>query len=210
MRKVPNRLISGPRSRSHASSRYSDIWYRTFFRLRNETRNLVVGSLRHLYWSVQGMHIGKGTVLPKIEVVWPHQVSIGRNCRVEPGVYFHYDGICLPGPSILIGDNCFIGSACEFNVSCRLTMGDHCLIASGTKFIDHDHGTDSATLIAQQKGPSAPIRIGRDVWIGANSVILTGIEIGDGAVVAAGAVVTRDVEPGAIVGGVPARLIKRR
>jgi acetyltransferase-like isoleucine patch superfamily enzyme len=56
----------------------------------------------------------------------------------------------------------------------------------------------------------SPIRIGSDVWIGARSVILNGVTIGDGAVVAAGAVVTKDVEPYAVVGGVPAKVIKYR
>jgi acetyltransferase-like isoleucine patch superfamily enzyme len=55
-----------------------------------------------------------------------------------------------------------------------------------------------------------PAKIGRDVWIGANAVILGGVTIGDGAVIAAGAVVNRDVEAGAVVAGVPAREVRRR
>lgn len=55
----------------------------------------------------------------------------------------------------------------------------------------------------------APIHIGKNVWIGANATVLHGVTIGDGAVVAAGAVATKDVEPNTIVGGVPAKLIKR-
>lgn len=55
----------------------------------------------------------------------------------------------------------------------------------------------------------APIHIGKNVWIGANTTVLHGVTIGDGAVVAAGAVATKDVEPNTIVGGVPTKLIKR-
>lgn len=55
----------------------------------------------------------------------------------------------------------------------------------------------------------APIHIGKNVWIGANATVLAGVRIGDGAVVVAGAVVTKDVEPNTIVGGVPAKIIKK-
>ena len=54
----------------------------------------------------------------------------------------------------------------------------------------------------------APIRVGNDVWIGANATVLPGVTVGDGAVIAAGAVVTRDVPPMTVVGGVPAKIIK--
>ena len=188
----------------------ANVWNKCAFRLRERCGTLIAGNLRHLYWTAQGMRIGRGTVLPKVEVTWPHQVSIGRNCRIEQCVYFHYDGICLPGPSIVIGDDCFIGSACEFNISSRITVADHCLIAGGTRFIDHNHGTELTTLISRQQGTSAPIKVGQNVWIGANCVILEGVEIGEGAVVAAGAVVTKSVAPNAIVGGVPAKLIRYR
>jgi acetyltransferase-like isoleucine patch superfamily enzyme len=65
-------------------------------------------------------------------------------------------------------------------------------------------------LINQQKHTSEPINIGNDVWIGANSTILKGVNIGDGAVIAAGAVVTKDVGAYTIVAGVPARKIGER
>lgn len=65
-------------------------------------------------------------------------------------------------------------------------------------------------LIRKQPTISAPIRIGQDVWIGANAIVLAGVTIGDGAVVGAGAVVTKDVAPDTIVAGVPAKQIKVR
>jgi acetyltransferase-like isoleucine patch superfamily enzyme len=187
-----------------------NIWYKSTFRLRERCETLMAGKFRLLYWTAQGMKVGRGTALPKLMVTWPHQVSIGKRCRIEHGVYFHYDGICLPGPSIVIGHDCFIGSGCEFNIDSRLTIGNHCLVASGTRFIDHNHGTDIDMLIAKQKCTSVPIVVGQDVWIGANCVVLAGVEIGEGAIVAAGAVVTKSVAPNAIVGGVPARLIRYR
>jgi acetyltransferase-like isoleucine patch superfamily enzyme len=188
----------------------ANIWHKLSFRLRERCATLIAGNLRHLYWTAQGMRVGRGTVLPKLMVTWPHQVSIGKQCRIEHGVYFHYDGICRPGPSIVIGDDCFIGSGCEFNIDSGLTIGNHSLIASGTRFVDHNHGTDSAALTAKQKCTSAPIVVGQNVWIGANCVVLAGVEIGEGAVVAAGAIVTKSVVSNSIVAGVPARLIKYR
>lgn len=89
-------------------------------------------------------------------------------------------------------------------------IGDDSLIGPGVRIISYQHRHAAGVPIRCQPSEAKPIRIGRDVWIGANAVILAGITIGDGAVVGAGAVVTRDVTPGAIVAGVPARMIKTR
>lgn len=69
---------------------------------------------------------------------------------------------------------------------------------------------DNAPFVNSPIRDNKPIKIGNDVWIGANVIILPGVVIGDGAVLAAGAVVTKDVEPYSVVGGVPAKLIKKR
>src|SRR5690554_6500284 len=74
----------------------------------------------------------------------------------------------------------------------------------------HDHSMTIDQPISQQPLVVAPVHIGCDVWIGAGAILLKGVTIGDQAVIAAGAVVTKDVEPGSIVGGVPARKISRR
>ncbi|MBJ7326566.1 MAG: hypothetical protein JHC52_04385 [Chthoniobacterales bacterium] len=81
----------------------------------------------------------------------------------------------------------------------------HCTILSSNHAIPA-----MGTLIRDVPDELLPTKIGRDVWIGANAVILGGVTIGDGAVVAAGAVVTKDVEAGAVVAGVPARLLRKR
>jgi acetyltransferase-like isoleucine patch superfamily enzyme len=186
------------------------LFLKSCFRLRERWNALLRQPLRALFWRAQGMKIGHGTSFSSLHVTWPHQVALGRDCRMEHDIYFHFDGICKPGPSILIGDHAFVGSGVEFNIVERIEVGRHAMIASGCRFIDHNHGIASGMPMGSQPAISAPIRIGNDVWIGANAVILMGAEIGDGAIVGAGAVVTHSVLPGAIVGGVPAKLLRFR
>ena len=162
---------------------------------------------RHCFYYMLGMKIGKKTVIPKIHTTWPHQVAIGEACILEHNIYFKFDGIWRPGTSIYIGNHVFIGTSCEFNIKCSIMICDHCLIASGCRFIDHDHGSLIGKLMRIQDGPEKPIRIGSDVWIGCNVVVLKGVNIGDGAIVAAGAVVTKSILPNEIWAGVPAKKI---
>lgn len=165
-----------------------------------------------MWWRFLGMQVGNGTVLPKVHVTWPHQVSLGANCTLEHDIYFKFDGIWAPGPSIVIHDRVFIGFGCEFNVRKRVEIGADCLIASGCKFIDHDHGSSRRDLPMNQQhqGAEESITVEEDVWIGANVVVLKGVCIGRGAIVAAGAVVTKSIEPFGVWGGVPARKIAER
>ena len=105
---------------------------------------------------------------------------------------------------MVIGDRVFIGRGCEFNIRYGLMVGDKVLIASGCTFIDHDHVRDKRTGKIISDAIGGAITVGTDVWIGALAVILRGVTIGDGATVAAGAVVTRSIPAGEIWGGVPA------
>ena len=91
-----------------------------------------------------------------------------------------------------------------------ITIGAGTRIAVGATIYAFDHGMAPDRPIREQRVRSQGITIGKDVWIGARAGITDGVTIGDGAVVAMGAVVTRDVEPGMIVGGVPAKVIRPR
>ena len=82
----------------------------------------------------------KSTIIPKITVNWPHQLQIGERCILEEDLFFKFDGIWQKGPNIIIGNDVFIGKACEFNITKRIIIGNDTLIASGCKFIDHNHG----------------------------------------------------------------------
>ena len=184
---------------------------RAGFRLRAQA-NRFAAQLRSAWWRTLGMQIGRGTLLPKVHVTWPHQISLGAACTLEHDIYFKFDGIWAPGPSIVIRDRVFIGFGCEFNVRRRLEIGPDCLIASACKFIDHDHGTSrgDVPMREQTAGAEAEIVLEEDVWLGVNVVVLKGVLIGRGAIVAAGAVVTSSVPAYEIWGGIPARKIAER
>jgi acetyltransferase-like isoleucine patch superfamily enzyme len=187
-----------------------ETYNKAMFRIRERISTLLIARSRKIYWELQGMQIGSRTVVPRLMVTWPHQVRIGQRCTLESDIYFKFDGICKPGAHIVIGDNSFVGRGCEFNISKHIDVGRHCLIASGVKFIDHDHGTEISRLMRIQPCTASAIRIEDDVWIGANAVILQGVHIGMGSIVAAGAVVRNDVAPYDIVAGVPAKSLKNR
>ena len=110
----------------------------------------------------------------------------------------------------MIGDRVFVGRGCEFNISNEIRIGNDCLIASGCKFVDHDHGIQIGLPMNRQQGPEGPICIEDDAWLGCNVIVLKSVRIGRGAVIAAGAVVTKPVPEYEIWAGIPARKIGER
>ncbi len=109
------------------------------------------------------------------------------------------------GKNLNIGKNVFFNSGCKFQDQGGITIGDGSLIGHNVVIATLNHPIDPER---RRNIIPAPIRIGKNVWIGSNATILSGVTIGDEAVIAAGAVVTRDVPPGGIASGVPARVIR--
>ena len=105
-----------------------------------------------------------------------------------------------------------IGKFCSIANECHIGMGTHTLrkLSTSPIFTEKYNGTGYTWTNKSTENPYKPIEIGNDVWIGFRVVILGGVKIGDGAVIGAGAVVTKDVPPYAVVGGVPAKIIKYR
>ena len=186
------------------------LWQQAARRGRLTWGQRVASAARAARWRAMGMDVGAGTTLPPIDVTWPHQVRLGRDCTIEPGVAFKFDGYWQPGPSIVVGDRVFVGRGCEFNVSHGLTIGDDALIASGCRFIDHNHGSAPGLPMREQPVESAPIAVEADAWLGVNVTVLKGVRIGRGAIVGAGSVVTRSVPDGEVWAGVPARRVRAR
>nr|WP_279635210.1 acyltransferase [Paraburkholderia lacunae] len=104
----------------------------------------------------------------------------------------------------------YVGPGCRINPGVR--VGSYSMLGPDVQIVGNDHIFDrpGVPIIFSGRPEFRYTNIGKDVWIGAGATILCGTTIGDGAVVASGAVVTRDVEPFTVVGGVPARLIRRR
>ncbi|MDE6762978.1 MAG: sugar O-acetyltransferase [Oscillospiraceae bacterium] len=110
------------------------------------------------------------------------------------------------GKNIRVGKNVFINSGCCFQDQGGITIGDGVLIGHQVVLATLDHVLDHDK---RQSIIPRPIVIGNNVWIGSHATILGGVTIGDNAVIAAGAVVTKDVPPNTIAGGVPAKIIKK-
>ena len=116
------------------------------------------------------------------------------------------------GGSIIIGRLTSIGVNCELSAYVAdIRIGSHVMIASNCRFFPYDHGTEPGRLMQEQTlSTKGHISIEDDVWLGSGAIVLSGVRIGKGAVVAAGAVVTKPVPGDSIVAGNPARVVKRR
>ena len=126
--------------------------------------------------------------------------QVDRSFGLFPPFYTEF------GLNITVGKNVFINAGCQFQDHGGIVLEDGVLIGHNTVIATLNHDQDfrrRSSLIPK------PVRICRDVWIGAGCVICPGVTVGEHSIVAAGAVVTKDVPPDVVIAGVPARVIKR-
>lgn len=139
-----------------------------------------------------------------LRTAWAKRIiaNCGSNVNVERNASF--------SPALSIGDNSGIGINCEVYgpvvIGKDVMMGPEVVIYTG----GHCHNRVDVPMREQGDSEVCPVIIGNDVWIGRRAMIMPGVTIGDGCVIAAGAVVTKDIPPYSIAGGVPARVVRSR
>lgn len=164
--------------------------------------------LRATILRAQGSRIAKKVrVGSGVSVTLPRAFSADARAVIEPCVSIKLVG---QNARLHLRQYVFIGRGSILDLTGDLSVGERTLIAPGCFLTDHNHGIKPSLPIASQPVVDGPIRIGADCWLGAHAIVLPFVTIGDGAVVAAGAVVTKDVEPYSIVAGVPARFLRMR
>jgi maltose O-acetyltransferase len=144
----------------------------------------IIRRLRTIYIRSQLGHLGSGSHLyPGVMISYPEHVFIGDDVSIAPEVH--------------------LGASSQGTI----TIGSRCAIAAGTRIVTPTHDPD--VLPVSSVGINKSVNIGDDVWVGTGAIILPGVTIHDGVIIGAGAVVTKDVPPDCVVGGVPARVIKK-
>jgi acetyltransferase-like isoleucine patch superfamily enzyme len=142
------------------------------------------------------------------------ELEISRRGRVRFGRFVWIgDGTkirCHEG-EVEIGRKTVIGQECTISAYQRVKIGEQCVIADRAMFIDFDHGVVEVERPIRLQGIyKRDVEVGSNVWIGYGACILRGVRVGDNSVIGTNAVVTKDVPANAVVGGVPARVLRMR
>jgi acetyltransferase-like isoleucine patch superfamily enzyme len=135
---------------------------------------------------------------------YPQNVSIGSDVVIKEGCRICS---CNEHAIIRIGEQTTIGYHSFLFASEEITIGSDCLIAPFVYIVDSDHGIARSMKINVQSNITSPIHVGNDVWVGTGAKILKGVTIGNGAIIAAGSIVNKNVDEYQIVGGIPAQIL---
>ena len=186
--------------------------YKSYFVICKIRRRLYSYWIRNAFF-----HIGEGSLLADIKLLYgAEHISIGSKTCFSYHLYLTaWENSKTKCDSIMIsiGSNCFFGAYNHITSANRITIGDGCLTGKCVTITDNSHGyTDKETLKISPTQrdiiSKGPVVIGNNVWIGDKATILPGVIIGDGAVIGANSVVTKDIPPYSIACGNPARIIK--
>mgnify|MGYP004455613151 CR=1 FL=1 len=148
----------------------------------------------------------------KIDALSKDGIELGNNFSIGRNSIIECTGVLRElGEKLEIGDNVGIAANAFISVRGKLKIGNDCIFGPGISIFTENHRFDKIEVPIRLQGDSRKgISIGNDCWIGANVTILDGVHIGNKCVIGAGAVVTKDIPDYAIVGGVPAKILKMR
>jgi len=144
-------------------------------------------------------------LLGKKQIKTGRNTKIGDNSIIDDSVRFV---LTKPSPVVEIGSQVAISYGCVIAAKSKITIGDYTRIGVGVIIRDNTHQVKKGTLILNSDANIKPITIGSNVWICDRAFIFPGVTIGDNAVITANSIVTKDVRPGTMVAGQPARVIK--
>ena len=165
-----------------------------------------------LLWGSRLYSLGRRSILAgALQVNNPKAVAIGAHVTLGPLFVFGDLDPTGPNPKIIIGDGCTIVSRFQCNAARSVVIGENVLIASNVLITDSDHVVDpgGVPVTRNRRLVTRPVRIGDGCWLGQNVVVVKGVTVGEYSVIGANSVVTRDVPPGSVVAGNPARIIRR-
>ena len=166
------------------------------------------GRVRQAYWGKRFLSCCDVRIGNDCTFVKPRTMRFASLTMIGDGCYFNADG-----GSVTVGNGSAFNMNVHINASCggNIIIGDHCLIGPGVVMRTANHRFEKRDVIIRKQGHyAADILIEDDCWIGANAIILGGVHIEKGAIIGAGAVVTKDIPSMAIAVGVPAKVIKYR
>lgn len=139
------------------------------------------------------------------------KIELSLGSELEIGHFFMSAGPCYikctENANCKIGNRVFLNHNCSITCVEEISIGNNCNIANNVVIVDHNHNMGENGV--EDGFESSAVHIGENVWIGANATILKGVSIGDGSVVAAGAVVNKNIPSHEVWGGVPARKIRK-
>jgi acetyltransferase-like isoleucine patch superfamily enzyme len=168
--------------------------------------------LSNVFAKLRGAKIGERTILSPgydwLLVSWK-SVKIGKDVRIGRRAWIQ---VVKGSPGrILIGDRCAIGRDTVISSAFSIEVGDDCLISYRVSILDHDHQFEyGLSPVSSLVGANGAVFIGARTFIGANSMILKGVSIGENSIVGAGSIVTKSFPPSSVVGGNPAVLLATR
>lgn len=204
-----------------------DLWIIVYERLkdflRGSWKRLFFGSVNGVFFvgkhtNIKHAHLvkaGKSLTIGKnvnINALSRKGISIGDNVTIKDGCIIECTGVIRSlGEGLIIKNNVGISQYCFIAVRGNIFIGDNTIIGPNVSIFSENHNYSNHELLIREQGETRKdVIIGEDVWIGNKSTVLCGVTIGNHAIIAAGSVVTKDVPAYAIVGGVPAKIIKMR